>query len=141
MTKLKLIRKWFTENSTIGELYINDVFFCYVLEDKDRGLKQTDSLTWIKAKKIFGVTCIPYGVYKCRMSMSNRFKRLLLEILDVKGFEGIRGHRGNTAVDSLGCLIYGFKKGYDTVFESTKAELAILEKLKDSTEIELEITK
>lgn len=139
--KLKLIRKWFTENSTIGELYINDVFFCYVLEDKDRGLQQSDSLIIIKSKKLFGITCIAYGKYKCVLSMSNRFKRLLLEILGVKGFEGVRAHRGNTAIDSLGCLILGFKKGIDTVFDSTKAEIALVEKLKGVTEIELEIIK
>lgn len=73
--------------------------------------------------------------------MSNRFKRLLLEILGVKGFEGVRAHRGNTAIDSLGCLILGFKKGIDTVFDSTKAEIALVEKLKGVTEIELEIIK
>jgi hypothetical protein len=99
---LTLIRQEFTDVSTIGSLYINDVFFCYTLEDKDRGLDQSQSLLTINAKKLFGITAIPYGTYKVRLSMSNRFKRLLPEILNVKGYTGVRIHRGNTAAHSHG---------------------------------------
>ena len=56
--KLKVVRETKTDISTIGSLFINDVFFCYTLEDKDRGLKQSDSLLFIQAKKIFGLTAI-----------------------------------------------------------------------------------
>ena len=138
---LTLIRQEFTETSTIGSLFVNDAFFCYVLEDKDRGLTQDQSLIVINTKKIFGVTSIPYGTYKVKLSMSNRFKRVLPEILKVKGYEGVRIHRGNTAVDTLGCLIVGFKKGLNTVFESTKAEEALLERLEGNNDITLIIKK
>jgi len=138
---LTLIRQEFTETSTIGSLFVNDAFFCYVLEDKDRGLTQDQSLIVINTKKIFGVTAIPYGTYKVKLSMSNRFKRVLPEILNVKGYEGVRIHRGNTAVDTLGCLIVGFKKGVNTVFESTKAEDALLERLQGNNDITLIIKK
>ena len=50
---LTLIRQEFTETSTIGSLFVNDAFFCYVLEDKDRGLTQDQSLIVINTKKIF----------------------------------------------------------------------------------------
>ena len=50
---VKVVRKIFTDKSTIGEMFVNNVFLCYTLEDKDRGLKQTDSLIWIKTHKIF----------------------------------------------------------------------------------------
>lgn len=139
--KIQLIRKEFTPESTIGELWIDKGFFCYVLEDKDRNLFQWDSILVVKAKKIFGVTAIPYGKYRVTLSYSKRFQRLLPEIHDVKGFEGIRIHRGNTAADSHGCLIVGYKKAYNTVFESTKAEKNLVELLRGESEIELEITK
>lgn len=139
--KLTLIRKEFTDNSTIGDLLIDGDFFCYVLEDKDRWLKDTDSLIYIKANKIFGVTAIPYGTYKVELSFSPHFKRILPAILNVKGFTGIRIHRGNTAKDSLGCLIVGYKKNYDTVFESKRAEEALIRVLNMAEEITIEILK
>ncbi len=138
---LTLTRKEFTETSTIGELYINDVFFCYTLEDKDRGLDQSQSLLTINAKKLFGITCIPYGTYKVRLSMSNRFKRVLPEILNIKGYTGVRIHRGNTAEHSHGCPLVGFRKAYNQVFESTKAEKALVELLKGYSNITLKIIK
>ena len=137
---LTLKRTDFTYQSTIGELSIDGAFFCYVLEDKDRGLTNDMSTPVIATKKIFGLTAIPYGTYKVELSMSNRFKRILPAILGVKGYEGIRIHRGNTAADSLGCLIVGYKKQYNTVFESTKAENDLVERLKGK-DITIEITK
>lgn len=140
--KLTLIRTDFTSDSTIGSLYIEGRFFSYILEDKDRGLTDKMSLIEVKARKLFGITAIPYGTYKVKLTMSNRFKRLLPEILNVKGFEGVRIHRGNTAEDTLGCLIVGLRKAYNSVFESTAAEtglMRILQTAKD--EITLEITK
>jgi hypothetical protein len=50
--KLKLVRELFTPTETMGSLFIDGKFFCYTLEDKDRGLNKTDSLESIKAKKI-----------------------------------------------------------------------------------------
>lgn len=143
--KLQLRRRTFTENSTIGSLYIDGQFFCYTLEDKDRGLTQSMSLATILLKKIFGKTAIPYGIYSLILSQSNRFKRELPELLKVLGFKGVRFHRGNWAGDTEGCVIVGFKKSADAVFDSTNAEKAIMLKLQEAVrkneEITLEIIK
>lgn len=139
--KLKLIRQEFTKDSTIGTLYIDDQFFCYVLEDCDRGLDQKMSALEIKARKIFGVTAIPTGEYKVITSMSARMKRLLPEVLNVPGYTGIRIHRGNYASDSLGCPIVGMRKAYNSVFDSTVAETALMRKLKGEKDITLTITR
>ena len=120
--KLKLVRETKTEVSTIGRLFVNEKFFCYTLEDKDRGLKQTDSLLFINTKKIFGVTAIPSGNYELIVNLSPKFKRMLPRILNIKGFDGVLMHRGNTANDSLGCIILGYQKGENAIFDSTKAE-------------------
>jgi len=101
--KLKLVREFFTPTETMGSLLIDGKFFCYTLEDKDRGLNQTDSIEAIRAKKVKGQTCIPYGKYKVQVTPSNRFKRDMTAILNVPGFEGIRMHGGNTHLDSEGC--------------------------------------
>lgn len=121
-----------TNNSTISKLFINNQFFCYVLEDKDRGLDQSMNLLAIKAKKLFGVTAIPAGIYNVVLSMSNRFKRLMPEIQNVKGFEGVRIHRGNYAGDTEGCLIVGLKEGEDCVLQSGDAEKALMLKLQEA---------
>ena len=127
---LTIVRKEFTDISTIGYLLVDGRFFCYTLEDKDRGLYKTDSILTIKTKKIFGKTAIPYGGYKVITSMSNRFKRELPEILNVPGFTGVRIHRGNTAEDTHGCPLLGFRKAYNQVFESTKAENQLMEMIR-----------
>ena len=127
--KLKVVREIKNDVCTIGSLFINDVFFCYTLEDKDRGLKQSDSLLFIQAKKIFGLTAIPSGFYKLTVNQSPKFKRMLPRILDIKGFSGVLLHRGNSATDSLGCILIGYKKGENSIFESTKAEIDLVNRL------------
>ena len=139
--KVKVIRKWFTDESTMGEMFVDDVFLCYTLEDKDRNLKQTDTLMWIKSNKIFGKTAIPYGTYSGLFTMSNRFKRVLPEIKDVKGWAGVRIHSGNTAEDTLGCILLGKSKAYDKIFESRLAMSEFFLKVAPSKQFTLEITK
>ena len=122
-----LKRDTFTDKSTIGTLTVNGAFECYVLEDTDRGLKDTMSLDEINKLKIHGQTAIPYGVYKVVVTKSERFSKLrghdvyLPLLLNVKGFEGIRIHCGNKPDDTLGCQLVARKKGIDTVSESTLA--------------------
>lgn len=127
--KIKVVREIKNDICTIGSLFINGEFFCYTLEDKDRGLKQTDSLLFINAKKIFGLTAIPSGTYKLIVNQSPKFKRMLPRILDIKGFDGVLIHRGNTADHSLGCILVGYKKGENSIFESTKAESDLVNRL------------
>lgn len=125
-------RKWKTEKSTIGELYIDGKFECYTLEDKDRGLDQSQDETSIAKIKVYGETAIPKGRYQVILSMSNRLKKVLPEILNVKGFQGIRIHSGNIPGDSLGCILLGRKKGDNIVTESKLAMTPFQEKLSKS---------
>ena len=76
------------------------------------------SINDIKKKKIYGETAIPTGSYSLIIDYSNRFKRRMAHILNVPGYEGIRLHKGNTAKDSLGCIIVGKNKVVGKVVES-----------------------
>ena len=94
--ELRLERKYRNNNYCIDKLYINGKYFSDALEDPDRGLTDTMSLEEIKKIKIKDNTCIPYGTYNITITYSPRFKRNLPLINNVKGFEGIRVHNGNT---------------------------------------------
>lgn len=121
--KLKLIRDTFSDESTIGKLYLDGVYFCETLEDKDRYLEAD-------GKKEYGKTCIPRGKYKVELSMSNRFKKLLPILIAVPQFEGIRIHAGNTAEDTDGCILLGRTRRDNFVENSRDAVNEFIQKLK-----------
>lgn len=121
--ELKLIRKTFTDKSTIGELSINGKFFCYTLEDKDRKLEN-------RGKKIHSLTAIPRGKYTVIISFSNHFKQYMPQIINVPQFEGIRIHSGNKSENTEGCLLVGRTKSVDFIGESKLAYSALFSELK-----------
>ena len=128
--ELKLIRKERTEESTIGDLFVNGEFECFILEDKDRGLTQSMAFADITPLKVHGKTCIPTGTYQIAITYSNRFKKYLPLLINVPGFEGIRIHPGNTAADTEGCLLPGEFRNHNQVTNSKKAFAKLFEKLK-----------
>lgn len=100
---IQLIRESFTSKSTEGKLFCNGEFVCYTLEDKDRFLEEGIN------EKVYGETAIPRGTYEVVLSMSNRFKKILPEVLEVPGYTGIRIHSGNKPEDTEGCILVGLK--------------------------------
>ena len=76
-------RMVFSTKSTIAELWVNGILFCHILEDVDRGLHQWMSLQEIAAIKVPKQTAIPRGLYHCKMTFSNRFQKMMPEILNV----------------------------------------------------------
>lgn len=115
--KIKVKRLHKTNNSTIGELYIDGKFECYTLEDVERD------------KKIDGKTAIPKGTYKVIINHSNRFNRLLPLLLDVPNYAGVRIHSGNTAQDTEGCILVGKKRAIDVLYDSRLAFSQLFEKM------------
>jgi hypothetical protein len=115
---LKLKRIYSGDTYTIGHLYINVDYYCDTLEDTDRGLTDDMSEEQIKKIKVYGRTAIPTGRYKVEVTYSPKFKRHLPILLNVKGFSGIRIHSGNSAEDTLGCLLVGFNKEKGKVLNS-----------------------
>jgi hypothetical protein len=139
--KLRLVRKYRKETYTIGKLYVDGVYFCDTIEDKDRGLDDSMGLAEIMTKKRYGETAIPYGTYKVEITYSPKYKRLMPEIKNVKGYSGIRIHSGNTAKDTLGCLIVGKNTQVGMVSESRKTYNKLFALMKDAKDIVIEITK
>ena len=108
----------FKETYTIGKLYIDGNYFCDTVEDVDRHLDDSMTEEEIKKNKVYGETAIPYGMYKVTITYSPKFKKNLPLLEGVKGFSGIRIHSGNTAKDSLGCIIVGKNKKVGMVLDS-----------------------
>ena len=102
---------------TIGKLYIDDKYICDTVEDKVRDINKNGVFD-NGEKKVYGETAIPYGTYEVKWTYSNRFKKYMPEILSVPNFSGIRIHSGNTAADSLGCIIVGENKAVGKVLNS-----------------------
>lgn len=98
--ELTLHRIYKGEDYTIGDLYVNNVWFSNTLEDKVRILNSFED-------KVYGETAIPVGRYKVIISYSNHFKQLMPEIVNVEFFKGVRIHAGNTKEDTEGCLLVG----------------------------------
>lgn len=93
---------------TISKVYVDGKDFgCNCLEDTDRGLKGTMSTADIAKVKVKGATAIPTGTYETIYTYSPKFRKQLPLLCNVRGFEGIRIHSGNTASDTEGCLLMG----------------------------------
>lgn len=117
--EIEIRREIYTPKSTIGRLFVNDEFECYTLEDRARP----------QAIKIPGATCIPAGTYWLAINFSNRFQRLMPELLQVPGFAGIRIHAGNTDADTEGCILVGERRGEDFIGASRAAFRGLFRKL------------
>ena len=149
--KLVLNRKFKGQSYTIGDLYINDALFCNTLEDKDRELNDNMTLQQIQQIKRPTITAIPTGTYKIAMDIvsprfqSNQFYKSVCEgklprLLNVKGFEGVLIHCGNTDKDSAGCILVGENKVQGQVLNSRATFEKLYKVLKEANDKGEDIT-
>lgn len=134
--KLVLERLQLSPTFTIGQLTADGVWECWALEDQVRPEGEA---------KVPGKTAIPYGAYKVVRNLSRRFKRLMLQILDVPNFEGIRIHGGNTAEDTEGCILVGLNRYPDHISRCAPAlsalEAKVFAALDANEDVTLDVTK
>lgn len=142
--QLTLVRADRQPKYTVGSLSINGEFFCYTLEDTDRDLTQDMSSDEIKSKKEYGKTAIPKGTYTVDMNtVSPKFKDRewakpydgkLPRLVDVPGYEGVLIHVGNTAEDTLGCILVGANCFNGKLTNSTTAFTSLMNVLTNTKE-------
>lgn len=106
------------DRNIIGDLHVDNEFFCYTLEDEIRadGVKE------------YGVTAIKAGLYEIEVTYSPKFKRDMILVKNVPNFSGIRLHGGNTSKDSLGCPLVAYNTDYKKIWGTAEKDLTKLVK-------------
>lgn len=150
--KLTIKRIITRNNYTLGKLYIDGVYFCDTLEDRDRGLTQNMSVEQIKSIKVPGETAIPKGTYRVTLDVvSPKFSKYpfymqtcggkLPRLIDVKGYEGVLIHVADGPKrDSLlqGCIGIGNLSAEEYLINGKKVFVELYNKLKgNNTELEI----
>lgn len=103
----KIIRVAQGKESTLSQLYIYEIFQCYLLEDK------------IRAVKIPSETAIPNGTFSLKLNThgaknvdyKKAFGKLhegMIEITGLPNFNFVYIHTGNTIKETAGCPLCGF---------------------------------
>jgi hypothetical protein len=114
MIKLLLKRKVSKSLYTMGKLIVNGEQFCDTLEN---------------TKKI-----IPTGSYKIVLIWSNKFRRVLPELVNVPSRMAIMIHRGNSSKDTQGCILVGINDKAGWLNNSARYEQKIVELIKQYRE-------
>lgn len=120
------------EGYTLGILTRDGVQVGYTLEDEDRKLESGGA-------KVFGKTAIPRGRYLVKLTYSNRFRKMLPQIMDVPGYEGVRIHGANTAEQLEGCIAVGVNQTPFGVSICAPVVNGIVRTLEDNDEVWLEV--
>ena len=112
---IEVIRVRQHDTYTVGNLSVDGKHICMTLEDPVREVEGQPVQVW----KEPGQTAIPVGRYAVEMTYSNRFQRIMPQLMNVPGFSGVRIHSGNTDADTEGCLLVGMSwGGTDFISES-----------------------
>jgi hypothetical protein len=144
--KLDVVRRWRTDEATIGTMLIDGEPFAYTLEDPVRA-KDDNGDGIIDANEVARVkipeqTAIPAGTYMVLMHRSPKFGRVP-KILDVPGFTDILIHSGNKPSDTAGCVLVGLTRRRESIEQSKVALVDLIrrieaaEKIGDSVWIEI----
>jgi hypothetical protein len=111
LINLLLIRDTFSENSVIGELFLNGERMCDTLENP-----------WLDNQR--NISCIPEGEYKVRLRLpreSGTRDYLHLLVQDVPNRKWVLVHRGNYPSQTQGCILVGLGSQQDFVSNSVLA--------------------
>lgn len=145
--ELLLDRKYCKEKYTVGQLFIDGIFFSNTLEDKVRDINKNGKFD-NGEYKVYAETAIPYGEYEITLDVvSPKFSKYQFykevcngkvpRLLNVPHFEGILIHCGSTANNSAGCILVGnntIKGGLTNSKETFKKLYSILDKANKNNE-------
>lgn len=116
--EIKVIRKYFKETYTIGNVFVDGQWFSNSLENKDRGLDQSMPLSQLKKLKKYGITAIPTGRYEVKSYFWPKYRKTYPLLMNVPAFTGILIHGMQNASQSLGCIGIGENKRKGEILNS-----------------------
>lgn len=125
---IKVVRTTKSDDSLIGEIFINGIKIGYSLE-----------LPWRNNKP--RVSCIPAGHYTAfiRKAGTSQWSYDVIQLYSVPGRTAIQIHRGNYPRNTLGCILPGTSKGLNTVWDSKTAMDQIMAAAEDANVITIDI--
>lgn len=139
----------------VDKIYVDGVYICDAMEDKDWGWDKNTPVSEIKAVKAKNksLTAIPRGTYTVTLNVqSPKFSKYtyyknycngyLPRLVGVPGFDGILIHGGSSEKSSAGCIIVGYNtvKGQVTDWKKAFESLYKLMKLAKSHGEKITIT-
>lgn len=141
--KLFVDRRWKKATYTIGRFFIDGKRFYETLEDRDRGLKQADSLDHILKVKVPGETAIPSGIYEVRIDIvSPKYKAVkwyddlcggrMPRLMNVPGYDGILIHPLTSALETRGCVGVGRNTVKGKLTSSRETFKALYKKMEEA---------
>jgi len=122
-----VVRDILTDDSTTGQLFIENKFWCYTLEDKTRDAKK------------YGKTCIPLGRYQIDMIYWDDKKGYYPHLKKVPGYTGILIHKGNTKEDTLGCILVAMNRSKDRISNCNPAFVPLRKQIREAVDADEEV--
>jgi hypothetical protein len=115
--KLELTRRWYTAESTIGEIHIDGKHECFTLERPE-------------GNNAPQVSCILEGEYDVTLYYSPHMNRIVMLLHNVPGRDMIEMHPANYPRELKGCIAPGVVRGENAVWSSVVAFEDLYNKVK-----------
>ncbi len=128
--QIQILRKWYSNLSTIGIISVNSIKCGFTLEDVARPF----------GVKVRGQTAIPGGDYEVVNTYSPKFQKITPEILNVADFVGVRFHGGNRPEDTEGCILVGLHKASDMIYDCQSVFDYLVHSIKEAQEKKEKVT-
>jgi hypothetical protein len=113
---MKLIRDNQNDVRTLGAMFDGEERLCETLE-----------LPWRDNQR--GISCIPEGVYECKMAHSPSRGYPVYWLQNVPGRQDVQIHIGNFPKDIRGCILLGEERGDNQVVHSKVAFDKFMERM------------
>ena len=132
--RIEIFRLEYEEKQTLGE--------CVIFENEIE-LFSSKTLERADNNNQRNISCIPSGVYKCKLEYSAKFKKELWEIKGVLNRSECKFHSSNYWHDLSGCIALGTsyididKDGFRDVLDSRETMMGFQFVLDELREVEL----
>ena len=132
--KARLIQFRFPRQGyTEGELFFDNTLVLDTLEDQERDFNGDGDLDDEGEQKVYGETAILRGIYELKVTWSPKFQKMMVLVLGVEHFDGIRYHGGENVDHTDGCVLVGKRNGAGTLTQvnGTQKMIDIVQKCID----------